>query len=240
MTMQKTINDIASDIARTHLPAMVIDTCVALDIVRCVWRGNVRVVGVVKQLIEAHQNSELLLYAHSSLQKEATRNRADVEGEARKKAGDVDQAISEYRRAAQYLGTDYPYVAGHLHESVIPSLMALHDQLLATCVHIALEEQTQLAAFARGSNNRRPARKGGGANDCLMFEEFRSIAHAVPAANPLILLTTNPEDFVDKSKGASHIHQEISDDLVGTKGQVCLNWDWAAKLVLTSARLKLI
>jgi hypothetical protein len=32
--------------------------------------------------------------------------------------------------------------------------------------------------------------KGGGANDCLMFEEFRSIANSLPAANPLILLMT--------------------------------------------------
>jgi len=238
--MQKTISDIVSDIARTKLPAMVIDTCASLDIVRCVWRGNVRVVGVAKQLIEAHQNGELLLYAHSALQKEAMRNRAEVEGEARKKAGDIDQAMGEYRRAAEYLTMHYPYAAGHLHESVIPSLMALHDQLLAMCVHIALEDKTQLAAFARGSNNRRPSRKGGGANDCLMFEEFRSIAQAMPAADPLVLLTTNPDDFADKSEGPSHIHHEISDDLAGTKGQVCLNWEWAAKLVLTPVRVKLI
>lgn len=240
MPMPKIISDIVSEIARTKLPAMVIDTCASLDIVRCVWRGNVRVVGVAKQLIEAHQNSELLLYAHSALQKEATRNRIEVEGEARKKAGDVDQAMGEYRRAAEYLGLHYPYAAGHLHECVIPSLMALHDQLVATCVHIAPEDKTQLAAFVRCSNNRRPARKGGGANDCLMFEEFRSIAQAMPAADPLVLLTTNPDDFLDKSKGRSHIHQEISDDLAGTKGQMCLDWRRAAKLVLTPARFNSI
>lgn len=219
---------------------MVIDTCVSLDVVRCVWRGNARIIGIATQLIDAQMRGELLLYGPSVLQKEAARNRAEVEGEARKKAGEIDHAMSQYRRAAQYLGITYPHAAGHLHESVVPSLMALHDQLLATCVHIGLEDKNQLTAFARGSNNRRPARKGGGANDCLMFEEFRSIAHAVPAADPLILFTTNPDDFVDKSKGATVIHKEITQDLAGTNAQLCLNWDWAASLVLSVARLKAI
>ena len=238
--MLKKISDIVSEINSLGLPAMMIDTCVSLDIVRGVCRGNVRVVGIAKQLIEAHQKKELLLYAHSALQMEATRNRVEVEAEARKKAEDVDQAMDEYRRAAQYLGMSYPYGAGHLHGNVIPSLMALHNQLLATCVHIDQEEKNQRAAFIRGSNNRRPARKGGGANDCLMFEEFRSIAQAIPAADPLVLFTTNSNDFGDKSGDSIHIHQEISDDLAGTKGRVCLNWNRAAKLVLNQTRLNLI
>jgi len=148
--------------------------------------------------------------------------------------------MDQYRQAARYLGINYPYVIGHLHESVIPPLMALHDQLLSACVHIIPEERNIAAAFARASDNRRPARKGGGANDCLMFEEFRSIANAIPAADPLVLLTTNPDDFGDKSKGPAVIHQEIADDLVGTKAQICLNWDWAAGIVLSSNRLKSI
>jgi hypothetical protein len=177
-------------------------------------------------------------YAHSVLQQEASRNRTEVEGEAQKKARGIDQAMSQYRQAAKYLEIPYPHAAGNFHESVVPSLIALHDQFLATCTHILPEDSNQLAAFARGSHNRRPARKGGGANDCLMFEEFRAIAHAVPLADPLILFTTNSDDFADKSQGASLIHKEITDDLAGTKSQVCLDWDWAANLVLTPARRK--
>jgi hypothetical protein len=101
------------------------------------------------------------------------------------------------------------------------------------------DEKLVSTAFARASDNRRPARKGGGANDCLLFEEFRTIAHAVPAADPLVLLTTNPDDFTDKSRAGS-IHHEITDDLVGTKGQLCLEWNWAVGLILSKARLRSI
>jgi hypothetical protein len=73
-----------------------------------------------------------------------------------------------------------------------------------------------------------------------MFEEFRRIALGVPPADPLVLFTTNPDDFVDRSKGANVIHKDITDDLSGTKAQVCLNWDWAASLVLSATRLKAI
>lgn len=238
MPTQQSINDIASDIARMKIPAMVIDTCVSFDVIRCVWRENPRVVAITQQFIDAQQQGELLLYAHSAIEKEELRNRVECEGEARKKARDVDQAMEQYRQVALYLGTPYPHAGGHSHESLIPSLVTLHDQLLAACVHIGAEDRIKLAAHARGSDNRRPARKGGGANDCVMFEEFRAIAHAVPAADPLVLFTTNPDDFRDKSKGATVIHQEITDDLAGTKAQLCFNWDWAARLVLSAPRLK--
>ena len=61
MPTQKNIRDIASDIARTRLPAMVIDTCVSFDIIRCVCHDDVRVIGITQQLIDAHRNGELLL-----------------------------------------------------------------------------------------------------------------------------------------------------------------------------------
>jgi hypothetical protein len=35
MPTERSIADIAADIARTSLPALVVDTCVWLDIVRC-------------------------------------------------------------------------------------------------------------------------------------------------------------------------------------------------------------
>jgi hypothetical protein len=72
-----------------------------------------------------------------------------------------------------------------------------------------------------------------------LFEEFRASARAVPAPDPLLLLTTNRDDFTDKSASGA-IHQEIADDLAGTKASLCLNWDWATGLVLSQARLKSI
>ena len=239
MPTKRSIADIAADIARTSSPALVVDTCVSLDIVRCAWRAKPRIAAIAIQFIEAHLAGELYLCAPSVLQKEAGRNRAEVEGEARRKARDVDESITHYRRAVAHAGGNYPHTAAYSHESLIPLLMSLHDRFLATCVHILPEDNNKAAGFARASDNRRPARKGGGANDCLLFEEFRSLAQVVPAADPLVLLTTNPDDFTDKSK-AGAVHQDISDGLAGMKGQLCLDWDWAAKLVLTAARLKSI
>jgi hypothetical protein len=59
---------------------------------------------------------------------------------------------------------------------------------------------------------------------------------AVPAAGPLILLTTNPDDFGDKAVPGG-VHEEIANDLMGTKACVCLSWDLAGSLVLSRARL---
>jgi hypothetical protein len=239
MPAERSIADIAADIARTSLPALVVDTCVWLDIVRCAWRAKPRIAAIAIQFIEAHLAGELFLCAPSILQKEAARNRAEVEGEARRKAREVDESMIHYRQAVANAGGNYPHSAAYSHESLIPSLMSLHDRFLATCIHILPEDMNKAAAFARASDNRRPARKGGGANDCLLFEEFRSLAQIVPAAHPLVLPTTNPDDFTDKSK-AGAVHQDITDGLAGTKAQLCLDWDWAAKLILPAARLKSI
>jgi hypothetical protein len=239
MPTQRAIADIAADIARTGLPALFVDTCAAFDVVRCAFRARPRVAAIARHVIEAHAAGELLLYGPSVLQKEAARNRVEVESEARRKAREVDQSMTPYQQVAHFMGEEYPYITGYSHESLIPRLMALHDELLATCIHVQPDDSLKSAAFARASDNRRPARKGGGANDCLLFEEFRCVARMVSAADPLILLTTNPDDFTDKSVGGA-IHRDLTGDLAGTKGQLCLNWDWAAGLVLSQARLKSI
>lgn len=231
---------IAAEIAARRLPAIFVDTCVALDIVRCVSRGKARVAALAAQLIDAQANGELLLYAHSVLQKEAARNRIEVEADAQRKARDIDLAMDQYRLAASHFGTAYPYPAGHVHAAVVPQLIALHDRFIAACTHVQPDPMNMGVAFARASDNRRPARKGGGANDCLMFEEFRRVAHLVPAADPLVLFTTNPDDFVDRAKGPMVVHQEIADDIAGTKAQVCFDWDWACHVVLSKARFAAI
>ena len=135
----------------------------------------------------------------------------------------IGRSLAAFREA-------YPHAAGYSHETMIPRLIALHDQLLASSVHVLKDDNLVATAFARASDNRRPARKGGGASYCLLFEEFRSIARAVPEADPLVLLSTNPEDFTDKAKGVGVIHQEITDGLAGDEAQLCLNWEWAASL----------
>jgi hypothetical protein len=232
MPVDQSISEAVDVIGRLRVPALFLDTCAAFDVVRCAFRGKPRVAAITNQVIEATVAGELLLYGPSVLRKESARNRVEVESEARRKARDVDQSMTPYQQVAHFLGEGYPHTTPYSHESLIPKLVALHDRLLATCTHVVPDGNLISKAFARASDNRRPARKGGGANDCLLFEEFRSIAHAVPTADLLILLTTNP------ASGA--IHQEITDDLAGTKALVCLNWDWAASLLLSKARLKSI
>jgi hypothetical protein len=227
MPTYKSINEIITDITQSSLPAMVIDTCVVFDIVRCIWRGNTYIIKIANQLINAQQNGQLLLYAHSVLNKEIVRNQAEIEGEARKKADSIDDALAQYHQASGYLNATYPYSLTYNHQSIIPYLITLRDQLLNACVHIRQDDGIRSLAFDRSSNGRRPATHGGGTNDCLMFEEFRYIAKSIPNANPLILFTTNTKDFADKTYGSTRIHAEISNDLDGTEAQVCLNWNWA-------------
>jgi hypothetical protein len=231
------ISDIAVEIARTKSPALLIDTCIALDILRCAARGNSRIVPIAKQFIDAKQQGELLLYSHSSFQLEIERNRITEESAVAKDAKMLDSSLHQYRQVALSLDVPYPHVADYSHQSLITPLNVLLNQFLASCVHIAEEDTIKLAAFKRSSHNRRPARKGGGTNDCAMFEEFLAIAKAVPTAEPLVLFTTNVDDFAERSKG-SFVHQELLDDLAGTQAQICLNWEWAAKAVLSAARVE--
>ena len=138
------------------------------------------------------------------------------------------------------MGMPYPYAAGHHHESVIPSLAALHYQLLATCVHIVLEERTQLwhspeaTAITVGQGG-----EGGGANDCLMFEEFRALCRLSPRRirssclrRILMISWTGPRALPTSTRKSATILPQ--------RRQVCVNWDWAAKLVLSAARVKSI
>ncbi|HEX8524229.1 MAG TPA: hypothetical protein VF669_18385 [Tepidisphaeraceae bacterium] len=237
MPTSRTLPDIAHEVSHRALPALFIDTCAALDVIRCAARNQPQVVPIVQQVVEATAHSELLLYGSSVLLEEAARNRTVVEGLARREAVRIDEAINVHRTTATALGVTYPHAPGFTHESIVPSLISLHDQLLNTCVHAVTDTTIQVAAFKRAGIRRRPAKGGGGVNDCLMFEEFRHVAHAAPDPKALILLTVNTEDFVDKDRPGRPIHSEISSDLAGTKARVCLSWPEAAAAVLSAARL---
>jgi hypothetical protein len=232
--------DIANEITRRAVPALFVDTCGTLDVVRCAARSQPRVAGIARQLLDAQAAGEVLLFAPSVLVKEAARNRVEVESDARRRAREIDAAIFAHWKVADTLGLPYPHTASFSHESLIVPLINLHDQLLAAFVHVTTEPSIESIALRRAGDNRRPARRGGGANDCLLFEEFRKVASAVPSADPLILLTTNTDDFGGDKGSSGGIHPEIAGDLIGTKARVCLSWDLVAAAVLTRARLKLI
>ena len=74
MQTQRSISEIADEIAAKRLPSLFIDTCAVLDLVRCASRGSPRVAQIVLQVIDRTQAAQLLLYAPSVLQKEAARN----------------------------------------------------------------------------------------------------------------------------------------------------------------------
>jgi hypothetical protein len=240
MPITKSLSDISQEIAQRGLAALFLDTCAVLDIIRCAARREPRVVAIVNQVMKAQAAGEVLLYGPSILSTEAARNRVEVESYARREATKIDHGIDAHRDVAAMLGVAYPYGAAFSHETLVPSLIGLHDQLLNACVHAVTEPTIEVIAFRRAGIRRRPAKGGGGANDCLMFEEFRSIAGAVPAAPSLVLLTVNTDDFLDKEAAGKPIHPDITSDLVGTSARVCMTWPEAASKVLSPARLALI
>lgn len=239
MPTHRSLADIAAEISSSGLPALFIDTCAMLDVVRCAARKQSRIAGITRQLIGGQTSGELLLFAPSVLHKEDARNRVDVESDARKCARAIDDAIVHHRRVADTLGSPYPCTGPFSHESLVGPLVNLHDQLMDTCVYALADQATAMAALARAGDNRRPARKGGGVNDCILFEEFLSIARAAPTANTLILLTTNTNDFGDKNSQTG-VHVSLTAELVSTTARICLSWDETAAAVLSSPRCKLI
>lgn len=238
MPTSQALVEIADQISASGLPALYIDTCAALDVVRCGARGQPRIAGIVRQLIDAHASGELLLFTSSVVPKEAARNRAEVEASARKNACEIDERLGHYQRIAGTFGTTYPHTACFQHESLVSALVGLCDQLLEKCTCAITDDHVGKAALARAGDNRRPARKGGGVNDCILLEEFLSIARVAAKAEPLILLTTNIADFGDSHNRAG-IHPDLAAELVDTRARLCLNWEEALH-ALSPARRKLI
>src|SRR5215218_6276219 len=103
MPTTKPLSDIAAEIAVRGLPALFLDTCAALDVVRCAAREQPQVAMVVRQVIEAQAAHELLLYGPSVLVDEAARNRVEVESYARREAIKIDQGINAHRQVAAHL-----------------------------------------------------------------------------------------------------------------------------------------
>ena len=229
----RSLDDVAREVRERALPALFADASAALDIIRCVRRdrADARVAAVVRQVVDARAAGELLLYGPSVLAEEAERNRVGVESEARRYAGEVDAAVAAYQAVAAAVGHPYSDAAEVDHERLIAPLVALHDQLLDACDHLAKDRDAQVAALERAGLRRRPARGGGGANDCLMFEEFRRVALAAQSAGPIVLVTTNTADFADVP-AKTRMHPDIAADLEGTNAVVCLTWPQAAAAVL--------
>ena len=234
-----TVAEIASRIDAGRVPAVFIDTCAALDVVRCAARGQPRVAGAARQFIDAGAAGELLLFAPSVLPKEAARNRVEVEADARRAARVVDAAVADHARVAGTVGRPYPHRAAYSHADLVGPLIDLHDQLLAACTYTSQDQAAAMAALARAGDNRRPARKGGGVNDCILLEEFLAIARGRTSGHPLVLLTTNTSDFGDKA-GPDGVHADLAADLAPTGARIRLSWATAAATLLPPARLGLI
>src|SRR4051812_30302930 len=131
----RAVAEIAAEVVARGVPALFVDTCGALDVVRCAARGRPRVAAVVGQIIQACDSGELLLFGPSVLLDEAARNRVEVEADARRRAREIDDAMDSHRRVAGTLGAPYPHTATFTHEDLIVPLVHLHDRLLDVCVH---------------------------------------------------------------------------------------------------------
>jgi hypothetical protein len=129
--------ELAAELVTRNLPLLFLDTCAALDIVRCGERGRPQVLKACLQVLEASANNELLLCASSTMREEDARNLSTVEAGANRHANAIDESLKTYAEIFAAVGLPYQTAARLDHVSAVPELVRVREDLLRACRHLA-------------------------------------------------------------------------------------------------------
>jgi hypothetical protein len=212
------IADAVQDLAVTPRPVVCLDTCIFLDILRCIKRDKTEIVEHIRKILEtiATAPDRLQTVITSLIRIEWMQNYPDVLiKETRQELSDLDKRISRVHATWNSLGSPLPNRAPRYHEPSLPeNLKNLAESLLSNSMELAEDSDCIGRALDRVKSKTRPS-KGGAIKDSIHLEHFLELSRRLAArgfTEPRVFVSSNTSDFSLDSK-ADILHPELVSDL---------------------------
>ncbi len=206
------IADTVSQLAVDGLPVLFIDTCILLDIIRAPQRKLSGCVRAAVELAEMQDQSICRIVASSMIQKEWETYQQKVIGELNDHLELRDQDAVAFHEACDGVQLSISFgKPSYESAGLAVKLRDLSAKLLSKAVHLLPSDETKSKATDRTLSCIRPARKGGGLQDCIIIEEYLEVSRLLQAAGfskKRVFCTSNAEDYQD----GRQLHKTLADE----------------------------
>ncbi len=221
-----TIAESAQQLAAHGLPILFIDTCVLLDIIRTPLRKIPGCIQNAVGLVEMQAKSSCRVVASSMIQNEWKEHEQSVVDELDRHFGLRDQDSLAFHEACGLVGIPLSFSqASYQSAGLGAKLRDLSDELMSKALHLSPSDETRARATTRTLAYVRPARKGGGLQDCIIIEEYLELCRSLQAVgftNKKVFCSSNTQDYQNGPK----LHEDLDVEFqsVGLTFTNALHW----------------
>lgn len=213
------IADAVNDLAGTPRPALCLDTCIFLDILRSMKRNNSQILENTQRILQtiATAPDRLQIVITSLVLIEWTQNHPDVlVKETRQELSDLDKRISRVHATWDSLGRPLPNRAPRYHDPQLPeNLKSLAESLLSNAMELDEDPDCIRRAIDRVKTKTRPSQDGA-IKDSIHLEHYLELSRRLAArgfTEPCVFVSSNTSDFSLDSNKADIPHPHLTGGL---------------------------
>ena len=223
------IEAVASHIIRLNLPALFMDTCIFLDIIRSTQRCLANYAESAVRLLNMALSAEptCVLVVSSIVPSEWSSNSRRVADEVDAHLKTIEDQSFHFHEACDALGLTLGFSrASYAGSGVAEKLHDLSKRLLDGAIQLDEDDLCVLKAFARVKHGMPPSRSGSEVKDCTIVEESLAVCRRLKelgSTKQRVFCTSNVNDYCDRKK---QLHQNLAIEFgdVGLKFTSKLPW----------------
>jgi hypothetical protein len=204
------------DLVALNAPALCLDTCTILDVIRDITRESTRVsdVNAGLALLEACETkTRLAVLLADQVRIELTAHIIDVEKEGKTALEKFTSQVRRIDEIAAAFGAQGRTQVSHLDDHVVRARSVFERWIASTRV-IPHDDRTTARAFARVNGPRTPAKRGKESmKDCVIIEAYLELAGQLRNAGhqaPIVFASSNTKEYY--AAGSSQLAVDIAAD----------------------------
>lgn len=220
-----TIAEAADHLLATGHPALCVDTCIVLDIIRAPLRKIEGCVQAAVNLMDLVKQNRCTIIASSRIRHEWNNHRAGVCEEAEEHVQKWLDDASAFREACELIHNPISLGAHSNISVLITKLEELASAVIDAAIHLTQDAESASRATHRALAHIRPAQKGKGLEDCIVIEEYFELSRCLKVRGftaKRVFCTSNRNDYQDGVRLHAALSQEFAD--VGLTYTNSLDW----------------
>jgi hypothetical protein len=224
------IDEVANQIATAGVPALFLDTCILLDIIRSTYRCLPDYAARASELLRLNSSAppSCLVVVSSIVPHEWNANAQTVTGEIVRHFEKMEEHSSHFHDACQALGITVPFGrASYSRAGLAEGLRDLSSRILDGAIHLDADNESRARAVERVLRKTPPSQKGGEVKDSTIVEEYLAVCRrlqAVGFARKRVFCTSNATDYCE---AGGRLHPVLDSEFIACSLTFTANLPWA-------------
>jgi hypothetical protein len=224
------IDEVAERIAAAGAPALFLDTCILLDIIRSTHRCLPNYAARASELLTLASKvpPTCVVIVSSIVPHEWNTNAKSVTDDVDRHMIEMEEQSLHFHDACQALDISVPFGrANYGHWGLVEKLRNLSQNILDRAIHLDADHESRVRAVERVISNRPPSRNRGEVKDCAIIEECLAICRGSDAAGfagKRVFCTSNTRDYCETG---GRLHPALDTEFAACNLTFTTNLAWA-------------